>query len=1109
MSATIHFARVARPAIRQAEGSVADRQSQPSPPFRARSDYAQLPMDATPHGVMRQAIRVSAPTDPAEREAEQVSARIMTMRLPEAGGGAIRQYATGTAARAPGAGATGAGATAPAPAPAARSPAASVAEPDVSEEIRALAGKGQKLPAAVIAFMAPRFKADFSQVTIDTSPRAARLAARLQARAFTFERTIFFGHDQFKPDSEEGRALIAHELTHTIQQRAVVQRQPDATVAIRTAPAIQRWGLSDVLEKFGDLANALPGFRLMTIVLGVNPITMEPVPRDAANLLRAVIEVMPGGSLITQALDQYGVIARAAGWLQAQFATLGVSAGSIKAALGQFIDSLGLSDALHLGDLWDRAKRIVTEPIARIGTFIGGLVEGLVTMVRDAILVPLANRAAETRGWTLLTAVLGRNPITGEAVPRNAETLIGGFMTLIGQEDVWQNIKQGNAVARCWAWFQTTLGELEGFVGRIPDLFLAALHALGIADLLTPVQAFLRVAGIFGGFAAQFIAWGGEKVWNLLQIVFDVVKPGALGYVKRTGAALKAILKNPMPFVANLVRAAKLGFTNFAGNIGTHLKTGLIDWLTGSLTGVYIPQAMTLAELGRFALSVLGITWSHIRGKIVKALGPQGEAMMKSLETGFDIVVALVKGGLSAAWALIAAQLAALRDMVLDGIIGFVTDTIIGKAIPKLIAMFIPGAGFISAILSIYDTVMVFVEKLSKIAAAVAAFVDSIIAIAAGQVDAAANKVERTLAGLLSLAISFLAGFIGLGNVAEKVMTVVRKVWDTIDKALDTAIGFVLGKAKAFLAKLFAKGDAKVASPGKAGASGPIDPMKASVDLAGEAHEITLRMVGGQPQLFMASANPRSLTDAIKSVLGSSERRVQDALRKDGLRETLLDIQSEVKRIEAFCFTHMEELSRQNVSYNVATVQQVRIMEGALVQVVRELGTKYRLKELSDIGHSSRYVVNDTLLPEFKGNVRRIFYAVAWDGAAESFKERELVRLNRLALEAKPALKLLPLPERSKFYLSVDRSNKVGPPAVVDRRDKNCEPQLDHVDPLGRRWKETGKPAPGNNTIQADRVKDYLDPDNLQVLAGWMNVQKGGDHFVEDVGPGFRGPNEG
>ena len=41
--------------------------------------------------------------------------------------------------------------------------------------------------------------------------------------------------------------------------------------------------------------------------------------------------------------------------------------------------------------------------------------------------------------------MLGKDPITGEPVPRTAETLIGGFMKLIGQEEVWENIKKANA----------------------------------------------------------------------------------------------------------------------------------------------------------------------------------------------------------------------------------------------------------------------------------------------------------------------------------------------------------------------------------------------------------------------------------------------------------------------------------------------------------------------------------------------------------------------------------------------------------------------------------------------------------------------------------------
>jgi hypothetical protein len=314
--------------------------------------------------------------------------------------------------------------------------------------------------------------------------------------------------------------------------------------------------------------------------------------------------------------------------------------------------------------------------------------------------------------------------------------------------------------------------------------------------------------------------------------------------VKKTGAALKSILKNPLPFVRNLVRAAKLGLNNFMDNFGEHLKAGLIDWLTGSLPGVYIPKALSLPELGKFALSVLGITWAQIRGKIVKALGPNGERIMVALETTFDVVVALVKGGPAAAWELIKEKLTNLKDIVIDGIVSFVTDTIIKKAIPKLISMFIPGAGFISAILSIYDTVMVFVQKLAKIVALVKSFVDSIVAIATGQIAGAAARVESALANLLSLAISFLAGFLGLGNVAEKIMGVIKKMQAFIDKALDTAINWIIGMAKK-LGKL------------AAGAAGAVlDWWKEKLGFTnedGESHTLQFIGTGDSAQLGIAT----------------------------------------------------------------------------------------------------------------------------------------------------------------------------------------------------------------------------------------------------------------
>lgn len=705
-------------------------------------------------------------------------------------------------------------------------------EPAANEDVLAQlsngGASGSSLPQPVRGFMETRFGADFGGVRVHADARAAALSGQLSAQAFTVGRDIYFGSQQFQPNAPSGRELIAHELTHTIQQGGAAQRPANipapaaakaaapmpgpakvaavpARVAARSPTSVQRFGLSDAWNYFADKANIIPGFRMLTIVLGVNPLNMTPVDRSAANVLRAIIEFIPGGGIIVQALQNSGVFEKVGAWVSDQIATLSITGAALRDAVNTFLGTLKWSDILDLGGVWDRAKRIFTEPIDRLIAFVKNLVIGILKFIKDAILLPLAKLAEGTRGWDLLIAVLGKNPITGEAVPRTAETLIGGFLKLIGQDEIWDNMKKSNAIGRAWTWFQGAMNAVIAFVSQIPDLFIAAFKSLTIEDVVLVAGAFQKVGSVFGGFLVKFIDWAGTAIWNLIEIIFDVVSPGALSYVKKTGAAIKSIFKNPLPFVGNLVKAAKLGFENFGANFGTHLKEGLIDWLTGSLPGVYIPKALSLVEFGKFALSVLGITWTQIRGKIVKALGPNGETIMKALETTFDVVVALVKGGPAAAWELIKEKLSDLKDTLIEGIKSFVIDTIVSKAVPKLISLFIPGAGFISAILSIYDTVMVFVQKLAKIAAAVKAFVDSIVAIAAGQIEGAAAKVESTLAGLLSLAISFLAGFLGLGNIASKVMAVITKVRAAVDKAIDAAITWILTKAKALFAKLFGK----------------------------------------------------------------------------------------------------------------------------------------------------------------------------------------------------------------------------------------------------------------------------------------------------------------
>jgi hypothetical protein len=66
--------------------------------------------------------------------------------------------------------------------------------------------------------MEPRFGTDFSAVRVHTDSNAQSLARSVNAQAFTVGNDVVFGAGQYAPESDSGKRLLAHELTHVIQQ---------------------------------------------------------------------------------------------------------------------------------------------------------------------------------------------------------------------------------------------------------------------------------------------------------------------------------------------------------------------------------------------------------------------------------------------------------------------------------------------------------------------------------------------------------------------------------------------------------------------------------------------------------------------------------------------------------------------------------------------------------------------------------------------------------------------------------------------------------------------------------------------------------------------------
>ncbi len=88
--------------------------------------------------------------------------------------------------------------------------------PPIVHEV--LRSSGQPLDTETRAFMEPRFGQDFSQVRVHTDAKAAESAWAVNALAYTVGHDIVFGDGQFSPQTVSGRKLMAHELTHVVQQ---------------------------------------------------------------------------------------------------------------------------------------------------------------------------------------------------------------------------------------------------------------------------------------------------------------------------------------------------------------------------------------------------------------------------------------------------------------------------------------------------------------------------------------------------------------------------------------------------------------------------------------------------------------------------------------------------------------------------------------------------------------------------------------------------------------------------------------------------------------------------------------------------------------------------
>ncbi|GAB4203256.1 MAG: hypothetical protein OHK0022_27260 [Roseiflexaceae bacterium] len=174
-------------------------------------------------------LTVGRTDDPFEAEAERVAQRIVHTPAPQPGwGGGHRPAATLPAIQA---------------ARADQQAGLSLDDPALEAEILGLSG-GEPLPSTEQSFFEAELGYRLDDVRLHTGAQAERLANSLNAQAFTVGQNIVFGPGTYAPGTTAGRYLLAHELTHTIQQtggRALAPLQSEAAAGQQafTSPSVQ------------------------------------------------------------------------------------------------------------------------------------------------------------------------------------------------------------------------------------------------------------------------------------------------------------------------------------------------------------------------------------------------------------------------------------------------------------------------------------------------------------------------------------------------------------------------------------------------------------------------------------------------------------------------------------------------------------------------------------------------------------------------------------------------------------------------------------------------------------------------------------------------------
>jgi phage-related protein len=338
--------------------------------------------------------------------------------------------------------------------------------------------------------------------------------------------------------------------------------------------------------------------------------------------------------------------------------------------------------------------------------------------------------------------------------------------------------------------------------------FFAELGSTPEAWQQTRASIMLLVRQIF----RDFDLWGAMRtafgiVVRALRIPIDLIRQ----LIEKASRAWSAVLAAPIRFIRSALQAILRGMGRFVSNFLSHLWFGVQGWLFNAVSdrGITPPSSWTdFRAVFGFVLDVLGISLDHVLDLLATRIGRPAVARIRTIInvlTGvWEWVSVAIREGPAGIWRMIVERLRDLGNMVLETAVRWVMTRIMAIVGARLAAMAASAglSAILEAVYAAYQAIQTAIEYARRIIQVLITVFDTVIQIAQGVIDPAAQGVETGLRMIMPVVIGFLANYAGLGGIGQRIREIIDGVRERVDQGILWLIDRALAAGRWILDRL-------------------------------------------------------------------------------------------------------------------------------------------------------------------------------------------------------------------------------------------------------------------------------------------------------------------